>query len=191
MKLVILFILIFISQGCSKQKTVLICGDHACINKTEAEQYFEDNLTLEVKIIDRNNKEELDLVQLNLRDNKENIREINIIQKKTTNEKIKILSNDEIKKIKLKIKNKKKINNNKTAKKLDKDRNKNKKISKNNKKKDKQKNKFIKTNKSVNKNRIEVVDVCTILAKCSINEISDYLLKIESKKNFPDITTRE
>ena len=191
MKLVILFILIFISQGCSKQKTVLICGDHACINKTEAEQYFEDNLTLEVKIINRNNEEELDLVQLNLRDNKENIREINIIQKKTTNEKIKILSNDEIKKIKLKIKNKKKINNNKTAKKLDKDRNKNKKISKNNKKKDKQKNKFIKTNKSVNKNRIEVVDVCTILAKCSINEISDYLLKIESKKNFPDITNRE
>ena len=191
MKLVILFILIFISQGCSKQKTVLICGDHACINKTEAEQYFEDNLTLEVKIINRNNEEELDLVQLNLRDNKVNIREINIIQKKSTNEEIKILSNDEIKKIKLKIKNKKEINNNKTAKKLDKARNKNKKISKNNKKKDKQKNKFIKTNKSVNKNRKEIVDVCTILAKCSINEISDYLLKIESKKNFPDITNRE
>ena len=39
----------------------------------------------------------------------------------------------------------------------------------------------------MSKNQIKIVDVCTILAKCSINEISDYLLKIESKKNFPDI----
>ena len=28
-------------QSCSKNKTVLICGDHICVNKTEAKQYFE------------------------------------------------------------------------------------------------------------------------------------------------------
>ena len=43
--------LLFIS--CSKPKTVLICGDHVCINKAEANQYFEENLSIEVKIIDK------------------------------------------------------------------------------------------------------------------------------------------
>jgi len=52
MKYIILFILILFITNCSKPKTVLICGDHICINKAEAKQYFEDNLTLEVKVID-------------------------------------------------------------------------------------------------------------------------------------------
>ena len=30
--------------GCGKPKIVLICGDHVCVNKSEAEQYFEKNL---------------------------------------------------------------------------------------------------------------------------------------------------
>ena len=50
----IYFLLIFMFLlNCSKSKTVLICGDHVCVNKAEAKQYFEDNLTLEVKIIDK------------------------------------------------------------------------------------------------------------------------------------------
>ena len=44
-------------------------GDHVCVNKSEAEQYFEENLTIEVKIVDKKIKEELDLVQLNLLEN--------------------------------------------------------------------------------------------------------------------------
>ena len=41
--------------SCAKQpKAVLICGDHECINKAEAEFYFKENLSLEVKIIDPN-----------------------------------------------------------------------------------------------------------------------------------------
>ena len=43
----------------------MICGDHVCLNKTEAEQYFEENLSIEVKIIDKN-KKEFDLVEINL-----------------------------------------------------------------------------------------------------------------------------
>ena len=39
--------------GCTKPNTVFICGDHECINKTEAKQYFEENLTLIVKVIDK------------------------------------------------------------------------------------------------------------------------------------------
>ena len=44
-------------QHCSKPKTVLICGDHICVNKSEAKQYFENNLSIEVKIIDKKRKE--------------------------------------------------------------------------------------------------------------------------------------
>ena len=47
-------IIVFLLIGCTKPKTVLICGDHICVNKKEAKQYFEENLFLEVKIF--NNK---------------------------------------------------------------------------------------------------------------------------------------
>ena len=40
-----------------KPKSVLICGDHKCINKAEAKQYFEENLTIEVQIVSKNKKE--------------------------------------------------------------------------------------------------------------------------------------
>ena len=53
MKKLLLFLIILVIYGCNKPKTVLICGDHVCINKAEAEQYFEENLTLEVKIVDK------------------------------------------------------------------------------------------------------------------------------------------
>ena len=66
MKLIPLYIISILLVGCNKPKTVLICGDHICINKTEAEQYFEENLSLEVKIINKKVKEEIDLVELNL-----------------------------------------------------------------------------------------------------------------------------
>ena len=52
MKKIIFFITLLTLYGCNNPKTVLICGDHVCINKAEAEQYFEENLTLEVQIID-------------------------------------------------------------------------------------------------------------------------------------------
>ena len=42
----------------------------------------------------------------------------------------------------------------------------------------------------MNKKRKDVVDVCTILDKCSIDEISKFLIEQGTKKDFPDITTR-
>ena len=56
MKYLYLLLIIFIFQNCTKPKTVLICGDHVCVNKTEAEQYFEENLSKEVKIIEKKKK---------------------------------------------------------------------------------------------------------------------------------------
>ena len=43
---------------------------------------------------------------------------------------------------------------------------------------------------NVNKKKINVVDVCTLIEKCNIEEISKYLLKEGSSKGFPDISSR-
>ena len=52
------FFLILISS-CTKSKSVLICGDHVCINKAEAKKYFEENLEIEVKIVSENKKRDM------------------------------------------------------------------------------------------------------------------------------------
>ena len=43
----------------------------------------------------------------------------------------------------------------------------------------------------MNKKLIEVADVCTIIKKCSIEEISKYLTEQHKKRGFPDITKRQ
>ena len=43
----------------------------------------------------------------------------------------------------------------------------------------------------MNKTENNLTDVCTILKKCSIDEISKYLLDQGKKKDFPDITKRQ
>jgi len=52
-------------------------------------------------------------------------------------------------------------------------------------------NNVTKTKKIVNKSRKEITDICTILEKCSIDEISKYLVKQGKEREFPDITIRE
>ena len=104
MKHFLLILIIFLAQNCSKPKTVLICGDHVCINKSEANQYFEENLSIKIKVVDKKENREINLVELNLINNSENNKKINIIQKEKTFKEIKVLSNDEIKNIKDKIK---------------------------------------------------------------------------------------
>ena len=182
MKYIVLFILILFVTNCSKPKTVLICGDHICINKAEAKQYFEDNLTLEVKVIDNKVEREVDLVELNLKNNNGK-KEISILPKSETNKNLKTLSNDQIDKIKKNLKNKKKQK--RVVKKIVETE---KKIEKENKVN--LINKEIIKN-DVNKKNKEVVDVCTIIEKCSIEEISKYLLEQGRKKDFPDITERQ
>ena len=110
--LLILSLFLFL-QNCGKPKTVLICGDHVCVNKKEAEQYFEENLSIEVKLLDKHNKnkkQNVDLIELNLNlDDKDN-RKVAISKKKATDKNIKLLSNSEIKQIKSNIKKKQKKN---------------------------------------------------------------------------------
>ena len=176
MKKIFYFLVILTIYGCNKPKTVLICGDHVCINKAEAEQYFEDNLTLEVKVIDKKSSKAINLVELNLKSNSEGKKEISVLNKEKTNKEIKVLSNTDIKKTKEKLKKRKQA---KQAK-LKKDR-----IKK------KPKKNILKKKKIVNKPNKQIADICTILEKCSIDEISEYLIKQGKNKRFPDITKRE
>ena len=182
MKKLLFFFVVLAMYGCNKPKTVLICGDHVCVNKAEAEQYFEENLTLEVKIIDKKRSKEDNLVEINLISNSSGNKEVSIFNKKQTSKKLKELSNLEIKRKKAEIRKKKKIKDTKITKQTK---------LKEVKKKKKPQDSVIKTNKVVNNTSKKITDICTILEKCSIDEISKYLVKQGKKRKFPDITTRE
>ena len=171
MRINVLLILILLLGHCSKSKTVLICGDHICVNKSEAKQYFEENLTLEIEIIDNENKSHIDLVELNLNKNQNGEKKIKVFSKKKTDRYIKILSNKEKRDIRQKVKNKK-IDNKRLTKKSSSEIN------------------FTKKKKLGNKNK-NVVDVSSILKDCNIEEISNYLINQGKNKKFPDITTRQ
>ena len=97
--IVLMFALFFVSN-CTKPKTVLICGDHICINKAEANQYFEENLTLEVKLIDKKKLPMIDLIELNLRQNNAGDKKINVYSKENTKKEVRALSSNEINEIK-------------------------------------------------------------------------------------------
>ena len=181
--------IILLFQSCSKPKSVLICGDHACINKAEAEQFFEENLTIEVKIINHKKIEEVDLIKLNLKNNSEQNREILIERTNTASKEIKILSNDEIQKIKKNI-NEKKKSKKKVKKITNENSNKNTQLIEKSEKilKEDAKELF---KVDINREKKDLVDICTIVKKCSIDEISKYLIKQGKNKNFPDITSKQ
>ena len=184
---ILLILIFFFFSNCSKPKTVLICGDHVCVNKTEAKQFFEENLSIEVKIMNQKADKKIDLIELNLNDNSSEKREVKVFKKNETNKKLKKLSKEEIENIKKNIKKQKE--NKKIAKKIikkndDTNENKVKKIQK----KENRKSFFSKNN--VDKRKKEVVDVCTIIKKCNIEEITKYLLNDGKNKEFPDITKR-
>jgi len=184
-KIMIIFFCLFI-YNCSKPKTVLICGDHACINKSEAEQFFEENLSIEVRIFDAKKKDTINLVELNLNRVSKDKKIISVSKKTETSKEIKSLSNDEIDKIKNKIKQNKKSK--KLLKKVD-DIDKKPLLEK---KQDELIDKKKRTVRKKNyKNNNEIVDVCSILEKCSISEISKYLIEQDEKKDYPDISLKE
>ncbi len=114
----ICFLLLLLIYGCGKTKTVLICGDHVCINKDEAQQFFEENLTLEVKIVDKKKPDNFDLVELNLKSKKTQKKKVNIYKKEKTERSIKVLTKNEIIKKKIQLKRNKELKRNKVKKRL-------------------------------------------------------------------------
>ena len=177
--------------GCNKPKTVLICGDHICVNKTEAEQYFEENLTLEVRVIVKKKTESINLVEINLESVSDEKKEISIFSKKQTKEKVRELSSIEIKKKKAELRKKKKGEAQK-KKSIKKQKKETKQVKlKKSKNEEKNSNSILKRKKIVNIPKKKIIDICTIIEKCSIEEISKYLVKQGKNKKFPDITTRD
>lgn len=166
--LAVLFI-IFFTVSCSKPKTVLICGDHVCVNKAEAKKFFEENLSLEVQVIDKKENKEINLVELNLKQNSQGDKVIIVSDKKKTKEEIRILTKEEIKIKKEELRSTKKV-------------------AKNIKK---SKNKVWSSSRTVDPAQNRVVDICLLIDECNIQEISKYLIKRGKKKGFPDITIRE
>ncbi len=169
MKIILLLSIIFLSS-CSTTKTVLVCGDHECINKKEAKLFFDENLTLEVKVISKDKERNYNLVKMNLKNEKENIKIL-----KTKNKKIvKKLTKNQIKLKKKEIKEKQSNITNKTIE--------NKIV----KKKEKTSN-F--SNKSFSD--ISSLNICLKLEKCDIDSISNYLIKLSNKKDYPNIALKE
>ncbi len=165
----LVFVLIFLTISCSKQKSIFICGDHKCVNKAEAKQYFEDNLTIEVQILEKNKKSNFDLVDLNIRGEKPDIK----VFKSKDRRVLKKLSKDEIKAKKKELKNKK----TKLETKLP--------------KKDKVTEKKILSKKIETLDHKNSIDICVKLKKCDIDSITDYLIKASKEKDFPNISQRE
>tara|TARA_X000001036_G_C20514873_1_gene739658 strand:+ start:320 stop:886 length:567 start_codon:yes stop_codon:yes gene_type:complete len=186
MKKIFFLFLFLIIYACNKPRTVLICGDHVCINKAEAEQYFEENLTLEVKILDQKKNQEIDLVEVNLQSDESGEKEVIITNKKQTKKKLKILSKAEIKDKKKEVKNKRILRKeNKILESIEKDK------LKTVKNKKKSQNLISKKKEISNKQYDNSINICSILEKCNIEEISKYLVKQGKDRKFPDITLRQ
>ena len=165
----LLVLLTFMLYSCSTSKSVLICGDHECINKEEAKLFFEENLTIEVKVITKNKEKNFSLVKMNLEKESENIKIIKSKNKKI----VRKLSKDEIKLKKNEIKEKK---------------NRTKKISANKNEKKIEPVSSIKIEKSLNNKNPS--NICSILEKCNIDTISDYLIKQSLSKDYPNIASK-
>ena len=71
MKFLKIFFLLFIIQCAgplNKVEKVYICGDHRCANKAEADEYFDNNISIEIYSIEtkKETDENLDLAELNI-----------------------------------------------------------------------------------------------------------------------------
>tara|TARA_B100000579_G_scaffold312243_1_gene261816 strand:+ start:948 stop:1514 length:567 start_codon:yes stop_codon:yes gene_type:complete len=182
----ILILFIFLITSCSSNKIIFICGDHECIDKKEAKEYFENNLSIEVKTFDKPDHY-LDLVELNNNEfNKKAKNNENLNEKKVMKIKNDQLKNQIKKERKLaKIRNKNKIKEEKRLAKIKKKEEK--RMSKINKKKYNKKNKY--KNKKLNESTIvKKSEICSIISKCDIDEISKFLLKKGNEKRYPDLS---
>ena len=92
----ILLIFFFIIVSCttisdSKVKKIYICGDHECANKKEMNDYFENNISIEIYTLSKSSKrdKDFDLVELNMsNEDKKNLVSVDV-QKKQIRDKIK------------------------------------------------------------------------------------------------------
>ena len=167
MKFLLFFIFLFLfncSSPLSSEKRFYICGDHPCVNNKEVQDYFDNNISIEVYTIDseKKAKENFDLVELNLlRDKLESKDKIQLSKKKTD--------------IKKQIKERKKLAKLKIEK-----------FEKTNKAQETLKKKeAVKKKKEASK--FTFVRICKNLEECDIDKISKIIMDIGKEKEYPDI----
>ena len=95
MKIYIFLLIFTFVISCSANKGVYWCGDHACANNKEREAYFKKTMIVEVKNIDKNNKEKVSMNEKILNQDK-SIKKKTIISEKKLEEKINIENQIEI-----------------------------------------------------------------------------------------------
>lgn len=172
MKKFYLFVfLIFL--GCSSANKVYICGDHTCKNKKEIDDYFKNNISIEIYVVEseRGKRENRDLVETNL------LKEKTIKNKKTKHLKFlekrkekQVILKKEQKPSKLKLKvetvNKEKVKN---------------------LKKDKKLNLSEKTFSYKKSKPTKIVHLCKSIEECDIDMISEKINNLGKEQSFPDI----
>ena len=177
MKIINLFIILFILCCTTQENKIYICGDHPCKNKNEINDYFNNNISVEVYVVESKKKkiENANLVDLNLykeSKNKQNKKDLSFLKdRKSSN--INTNQDNKYSKLKMKVLNKK--------------------VDKKEIQTDIRKN----TEKTVSKPKksfkfgsiktTEIVHLCKNLDECDINVISKKINEMANKKSFPDI----
>ncbi len=175
---IILFLFLFLLLNCASSNEVYMCGEYICKNKKEFNEFFKQNISVEVFNPKTKQKNEIDLVSENLNNKKspqsKKSKIFDIITAKKEERKIKKaaikrrnLEKEKIKKIK-----KNKIKQVKVIK--------------------KQNNNEKKLNSIKKKNIIKknTISRCPIIEDCDIDQVSDEILKTSREKDFPNITVR-
>ena len=155
--------------GCTTNK-VYICGDHRCKDNNEIEEYFKNNISIEVYVVQKQKKslENQDLVMLNLNQLKND---------KEKKKELLFLKNRQIKK------NTEKDNSKLNLKVIKEDQKQN----KTKQKKVIKKNNSEKTFSYKNKKSTKIVHLCKNSTECDIDLISKKITELGKNKEFPDI----
>ena len=171
-----IYLLVFIFfLGCSSSNKVYICGDHECKNKKEVEDYFKNNISIEIYVVENKKakKKDQDLVQLNLNKEKKGEKkkeELDFL--KTRKEKIeKIKKKQKTSKLKLKVE----TENEKKSKEI---------AGKENSTRSK------KTFAYKKQKSTKIVHMCKSIGECDIDIISKKVIDLSKNKSFPDINFR-
>ncbi len=170
----IYLLIFFILLGCGGDKKVYICGDHPCKDKKEIDDYFKNNISIEVYVMEtsKNKKDRLDLVDINLlkekTDQTKNNKELAFLSKRKK-ENATIIKKEKPTKLNLKVK---RTEENEIS----------------SFKKDQILNKPNKTFNYKNIKTKKIVHLCKRIDECDINVISKKISELGKEKNFPDLT---
>ena len=167
------FLIFILILGCVSNNKVYICGNHECKNQREIDEYFKNNISIEVYVIeDNNDKKNKDLVQLNslnenINNKEENNKNLSFLKERKTQD---VMNKKEQKPKKMKLTVKTEISES-----LDK--------SKNVKKQEIQKEEFTYKKQKTKK----IVHMCKNLDECDIDVISRKVSELGINKSYPDI----